>query len=429
MTDRVLRIYTTSLTPRLEYVTGVMFNSIISLRYEFITDINDNDGIIHLAYSDHKIDGAIWIKPSGLLSEEGIKAQEPAFGLIAEIPALFPSGVDDTFGFDLFAASFFMLSRYEEYLPFRPDSHGRFEGKSSLAFRSGFLNLPVVDIWTIKLAKTIVSMFKDISFREKEYKTLLTIDIDQAYAYKGRGVMRGLGGLVRDNKRGTRLRVITGKADDPYDTFGYLEKELSQYKTEALFFFLLAKQGKNDHGTFYKYPLYSSLIQRLDQRYGSGLHSSYASFGKKPVLSAEVMRYRKISGRIPIRCRQHWLLLRMPETYRLFISVGVKEDYTMGFADVPGFRAGIARPFPFYDLESERVTELTLYPFMFMDGTLRQYLNMTPESAINEIQHLADITRSVGGLFVSLWHNTSLTEMNGWQGWRNVFEQTLRIQQ
>jgi hypothetical protein len=41
--------------------------------------------------------------------------------------------------FDPLAATFYLVSRYEEYLPFIPDEHGRFPAKQSFAFSNGFL--------------------------------------------------------------------------------------------------------------------------------------------------------------------------------------------------------------------------------------------------------------------------------------------------
>ena len=118
----------------------------------------------------------------------------------------------------------------------------------------------------------------------------------------------------------------------------------------------------------------------------------------------------------------------MPETYQAWESAGIKHDYTMGYADEPGFRAGMARPFHFYDLSRERRTGLSIVPFQVMDGTLRQYRLLTPEASIAVIRSLVNATRRVGGLFVSVWHNTSLSESNGWEGWRKVFEETLALQ-
>ncbi len=118
----------------------------------------------------------------------------------------------------------------------------------------------------------------------------------------------------------------------------------------------------------------------------------------------------------------------MPETYRLYEEAGFKTDYSMGFADEPGFRAGIARPFRFFDLVRDRVTGITVVPFQVMDGTLKKYLSLSVTDAIETVSELISATRKAGGLFVSVWHNTSLAERNGWEGWREVFEAMLTKQ-
>ena len=69
---------------------------------------------------------------------------------------MFFSVNNSVFPFDPFAASFFMISRYEEYLPHIKDIHGRFEAKESLAFKNNFLEKPIVDIWINLIKKELV---------------------------------------------------------------------------------------------------------------------------------------------------------------------------------------------------------------------------------------------------------------------------------
>ena len=101
----------------------------------------------------------------------------------------------------------------------------------------------------------------------------------------------------------------------------------------------------------------------------------------------------------------------------------------MGYPDEPGFRAGIARPYFFYDVTTDVQTKLKIIPFQVMDGTLFQYKKLDPLSSREIILKLIHETRKVGGLFVSLWHNTSLLETPEWKGWRELFETTLQMQQ
>ena len=95
----------------------------------------------------------------------------------------------------------------------------------------------------------------------------------------------------------------------------------------------------------------------------------------------------------------------------------------MGFAEVIGFRAGIARPFPYFNLPLNKEEKFTIVPFMAMDRSLQKYMKQPPEKALELFKELIETTKSVGGRFVSLWHNTSLSEKYGWEGWRYVFEE------
>jgi len=414
-------------------VAEALFATILGIEYEIFTDLNNIHATPHIAYSEEDIAGAICIKPTGLIGETGVKPFEPSVKWVENIPLLFASDKKDSFPFDVFSASFYMLSRYEEYLSFTPDLHGRFTATSCFAYRAGFLKLPVVDLWALLIAESIKEKFPEIQFNRSSYRALLTIDVDQAFAYKGRGFIRSVGGFVKDisitgRQPAERLKTITGIKDDPYDMFAYLGKQIEENNTDAIFFFPVGNPGDHDHNSSHRDSNYISLIQRINREHGCGIHNSYYSSGRDDVLAIETDRYMTITGTSPTKCRQHWLLLRIPSTYRSYIGAGIKEDYTMGFADEPGFRAGIARPFRFYDIENETGTELTIVPFQFMDGTLRQYKGMNPERALKEIRDLIEVTKKVDGLFVSIWHNTSVAEMNGWEGWRSVFEETLSIQ-
>jgi hypothetical protein len=100
----------------------------------------------------------------------------------------------------------------------------------------------------------------------------------------------------------------------------------------------------------------------------------------------------------------------------------------MGYPDEPGFRAGLARPFRFYDVGEDKVTDLRIYPFQVMDVTLTEYKKMNPYSAKDVISNLIFQTKKVGGFFISIWHNTSLLDTPEYRQWRELFEYILREQ-
>lgn len=125
--------------------------------------------------------------------------------------------------------------------------------------------------------------------------------------------------------------------------------------------------------------------------------------------------------------RQHFLKLNLPYTYRQLLDQDIQMDFTMGFAAEPGFRAGICTPFFWYDLEAEVATSLRVYPFALMEGTLRDYMNLDADEALKTIQQIVDEVKKVGGTFISLWHNESLSDQKRWKGWVRVYEQMLEL--
>ncbi|MFZ2287469.1 MAG: polysaccharide deacetylase family protein [Bacteroidales bacterium] len=432
MATKKLRIYSPDVTPRLEYVTDIIFSSVLGIDCETTDDRRKIGGNPAIIYSNEKVKDQFVIRPSGLLAATGVTPMEPEFSSVDGLPVLFPSD-EGSLPFDIFSAAFWMLSRYEEYLPYAPDVHGRYQGIRSLAFRKGFLQMPVVELWSRLLAGALVKHYPVLTIRHNNFSSLVTFDVDQPFAYRSRGLLRSVGGLMK-GLTGTgagpaeRIRTMTGNQADPYDNFEYIEQQVRLSGNDVIFFFPTGDQGEYDHNPPHRDHDYGKIIRRYDKMFGSGLHPSYRSAGRPKTLRTEMDRYRTITGHDADRARQHWLLLRMPVTYQSFCDAGIRYDYTMGYADEPGFRAGIARPFPFYDLSKDKKTALTIVPFQVMDGTLKQYLHLSPDAALAVIRSLVSATRRVGGLFVSVWHNTSLTEGNGREGWRKVFEETMVLQ-
>lgn len=125
--------------------------------------------------------------------------------------------------------------------------------------------------------------------------------------------------------------------------------------------------------------------------------------------------------------RQHFLKLRFPDTYQNLLKNGIKADFSMGFADAVGFRNGTAHPFPWFDLSTNTKTDLQIFPFAYMDGTLHEYLNLSPEKSKEKIKQLYQEVQEVGGQFSFIWHNETIAEQGKWAGWSNVLEYTLAL--
>lgn len=419
-------------TPRLNYLVNYLQNALQCTIQIISQESGDHPHpsagrpVIH--YGVAHIDGAFNIFSSGLLQETVIRNQEPEIirhnGQVFFYPA--PDGFD--LPFDVFSAMFYLLSRYEEYLPFVPDRHERFEARQSLAYQHGFLEEPVVDQWLNMLRTALRRKFTGHPFPEPEFRFVSTFDVDSPWAYRYKGFWRASGGLVKKtfelnfSEVKDRLRVILGKQHDPFDTYDFIEQIEKEYGFRSLFFFLSGNRSPYDPNYALDNPRFKSLLDQLKSVHTIGIHPSYGSNRSFRHLQYEFDHFTGLLDQKPIKSRQHFLLVSLPETYRHLIDLGIKEEFSMGYASNPGFRAGTSLPFWFYDLKEEYETSLLIHPFQVMDVTLQQYLGLSPEAAITLIDSLIGKIKAVKGTFTSIWHNESLSDTGVWKGWREVFE-------
>lgn len=328
----------------------------------------------------------------------------------------------------MFAASFFLVSRYEEYLTFQKDEHGRFPANASIAGKYGFLDQPVVNLWSQFLQQLLKDKFPSLTFHKKPFKFKPSYDIDHAWAFKHKGFFRTTTNLFKalitfDRAAfAFRLNVLRGKLPDPYHTFDHIETIAQRYNCAPIFFFLFGRYGIYDKNVSIKSKFFQSFIKKIATKYETGIHPSYQSNINNKIVSSEINNLYSVTGKSIENSRQHYLILRFPHTYQIINELGVKHDYTMGYASQPGFRAGIAHSFLWYDLTKETTTSLTIHPFQVMDVTLKHYLKLDVPKAKERILHVLKATKEVDGEFIPLWHNNSLSEIDGWEGWRAVHD-------
>ena len=428
-------VYVPSLTPRVRYAFRILFRACLKADYE-LTARKDYYLLAEGAkvnYSPAPVaEGEAWLPAGALLWEEGIRKQALEVFRHDGLPAFFRQEAEGaSLPFDLPALAFFLASRYEEYLPFEADSLGRFPAAQSLAYRGGFLEQPLANQWAIRLGKILEQHFSGLDIRYPAYQFLPTYDVDMAWAYRNRSLWLNLAGTLRDLATARwglayeRWACLLGKRPDPFDTFSYLKKLHRSQGLSPIFFFLLGDYSRYDKNIPVGTTAFRKLIARLADRNKVGLHPSYRSNYQEGQLHKEVRRMKKITGENVLRSRQHFLLLRLPDTYRRLVEENIREDYSMGFADAAGFRAGMATPFPWYDLEAEVMQPLKIFPFAAMDVTLRRYMALEPEEAFVCLQQLCRQSSEVGGVFITLWHNSSFAEKHGWKGWGEVYEKAL----
>jgi hypothetical protein len=434
----MILIYCPEENPRVIWTLDLVFKQQLGVDYRLTTfpdEVIQSDGP-RLNYSFKEIPGIPFIEASGILFEPDVRDQSAKLlpgKKWANLPTIFSNNKSESIlPFDIFSAIFYFVSRYEEYLPFEPDEHQRFRSTESLAFHLGIIEKPIVNLWIIEFKKTLKSWYGDsMTFKESEYQFIPTIDVDNAWAYAHKGLFRTIGGLWRDRRnmegRNFRFQVLRDNQPDPYNTYELIKKFHSEVNAHAIWFFLVASHGRFDKNISSHNIHFQELIHKIAIDNAIGLHPSYAANSSPSLISIEAERLGSIVGHSVTRSRQHYLRIHFPDTYRALAHLGIKEDYSMGFADCAGFRAGIASSFQFFDLEENKITDLVINPFMVMDTSLQQYLKLNPAQAIEKIKTITDEVKNVNGTFISLWHNESLSEWKEWRGWSQVYRELLAI--
>ena len=443
----MLLIYVPKLTNRVGYTLNVVMRDILKTDFAITTnaEVFDSHEGARLCYATQPVfcakDDAgdlpyLYIKAARLLFETSIEEQDLHPFKHEGLTALFPVFNRHTaLPFDPFASIFYMLSRYEEYLPHHRDEHGRFMVTESVAHREGFLQTAVVDRWALMVKEAILRRYPETAFGVRTYNFVQTVDIDAAYCYLHKGVFRTTLGILRDGihrhdpqevKR--RIRVLRKQETDPFDTFDYiLERSRTLARHSMLLVFaLVGDYGIYDKPASFQNNDFRQLLQHLGDYAKVGIHGSYYSAEEPKRLGREIERLSEIMHRTIVRNRFHFLRFSLPFAYRNLVNNGIAHDYSMGYAELPGFRCGTCSIVPFFDLNSNQECDLRIHPFMAMDTTFQKHMGLTPEQATEQYHALIDEVRSLGGTFSCIFHNQNLCEDFGWEGWRKVYEDVLQ---
>jgi len=431
----LILVYTHKITPRVRYVFKHIFTRILMAPVDFTSTIEEF--VAHngpkLSYTKVPLGKEFFIRSHDLLFEQGVSNLELNIQKWDDLPCFFSAGPKSSIPFDVFAASFYLITRYEEYLPHVKDKHERYTAEQSLAYKYRFLEKPVVDIWAMKLKEKLIEKFPNYEFSNRKFHYLSTIDVDNAYAYKHKNFLRSGGGLLNDFFRlhlrnfWDRLMVLLSVRKDPYDVFEKILILSSKYQTKTIFFFLIGDYTTFDTNVSASKNKFRLLIKHIVDYASVGLHPSYFTSKDISMLKKEKERLEGITNIPTKRSRQHFLRFSLPDTYQDLIDLEIEEDYSMGYASHTGFRAGTCTPFYFYDLDFEIQTPLKVFPFALMDTTLNDYMELTPKQSLGKIKDLYDEVKSVNGTFITLFHNESVSGYLRWKGWQKVYETTLKM--
>ena len=427
-------------TPRHDYVAYIVFDVVLGIPCIWPENREEWKAFqgLKVGYGAEQIpESDAWIPSCGFLSQSELT--HPSENIWSEMTPIagcssgrLPFGVAAVDGnqlvSDWWSWVFWMVTRLEEYQPQtgQLDRMNRFIGRQSVAHREGWLTRPEVEARIMEWSETV-----KIKPVKGTYKVRPTVDVDSAYAYLHRSTMRNWGSIARDvvTGQGGRLRerwnVWFNGQQDPYDTYDWLESIHRTHDLRATFFFLMADRGDYDRPVHWKQPAMTELIRKIASTSDIGIHPGVESHNASSSerMTSEIQRLAEAVEK-PITCaRQHYLLQRYPHSWNRLVEVGISHDYSMGYADQFGFRAGMSRPYRAFDVVANCPLNLTIHPTAAMDATLNRYMGLTPNQALDALEQLAQEVKAVDGQLTLLWHNETVSECNGWKGWRAVYEQ------
>lgn len=397
-------------TERLKYTFDFVFQS-LGLHYMLTTNENElreSSDIIKWTYGK-KIDNLHGFAAHTLLFEKNIYVQRHEKVVREDIIGIF--AVDSELGMDIFASIFYLLSRYEEYLPSVKDVHGRYAAFQSIAVQYKFLEKAMVNRYLEWIRKWIQTNFAELNVLKSRTKVLFSFDIDHPfYAHD-----------LRWDKLLKRKLIAWKQGDelDRYETYDFIFSHLENIS--SIFFFLCPEKASDlDNYLIRDSDSYLNLISELKNKTKIGIHPSYYAAEDMNLLNNEI-HWLSVAHGSPIKSsRYHYLRNDVERNYPKLIEKEILNDFSMAYGDHAGFRSSTSLPYHYFDLHKNRSTRLMIYTPCIMDSTFAYNY----QSDFTEMYHkLWTEVKEFGGVFLPIFHNDILAQ----EVWRDHFIHSVNI--
>jgi len=426
----MLLIYSLKTTQRITYIFKHICTRILGIEVGFTHIIEEF--IAHsgpkLSYGKKPLGNELFLQSTDLLSQQGFEDFDISVKDWDETKCFFSVGQASALPFDIFSASFYLLSRFEEYLPHVKDKKGRFLASESIAFKEGFLQKPVVDIWAYKFKDLLKITFPKIDFPRKRMNIHTLVNANQPFAYQNKGMLRSISGMIKDLSELKfksilrRLGVIFTIKNDPFNTFEWLINTLNTCQSKTTVFFLIGESVNFEEGINSQRKVYKLLLKNVADYQQIGLVISKESLSNLDLLKQEKEQIEAITNRKLVCSMNDEYVVSLPNNYRNLIEIEVENDFTMVYENKIGFRASTCTPFLFYDLDYEIVTPLLINPIAM---TTAGFKNLIDTKNIEKMSALKESVNLVNGTFSMVFYNKDFDEQIKNSYWRNVLTNLL----
>lgn len=426
-------IYTESkFLPEKKYVFQVLFNEILGMEYELF------DTSVSQVYK--------FVLPNGMFVEFadefftyipesiGYCSRKHLPTKVAELKNVLPDEVvpflygNNTLtrhernvycGGDIIGSSFFMLSRWEEMISESYDRWGRFPEKEAFAVKFNIIQKPIVHIY----AELVRQFFAEYGLEVPQCHTFTkTISHDVDYLYKWGRPIDFLKSCCADLLKRMSIRTFKSSlkmrqnSQDPYDVYAKLMDLSERHGLKSVFYFLNTKSNEWELQTERGQHIIASILNR---NHIVGIHSNYYLEADIEKVKADKEFYSSILHKELTLNRQHYLKMRVPQTFRMLEQVGIEQDSSMYYPHFPGFRTGMCIEHSLFDCETRTIMKIKELPLTLMDISLQRARKH--EEAISWIDPLIETVKKYNGNFVCLWHNSSFNALE-WEYLDGIYE-------
>jgi len=345
-----------------------------------------------------------------------------------------PQKIEDL---DIFAASFFMLTRWEEYVNKNRDIYDRFPATESLALKQGFLDKPIVNKYVEELKDMLLELDNSLVFKERKYELFLTHDVDIPLKYSSfKKYIREIGGdlikrkslLLAFRSIWQQAQVLLNVKKDPFDTFDYLMDISEKVGVKSYFFFM--GKGVTKFDNWYKSDdiFINKLVKKIKKKgHHVGMHPTYNAYNNFEQFKNEKQELEKNLDTKIIFGREHYLRFEVPTTWQIWEDNGMQWDSTLSYADKEGFRCGVCYEYSVFNILTRKKLKLKERPLIVMEGSFTTYQpDIEPVDMEKKITQLIHEVKKYDGDFIFLWHNSSFNT-SGWKKYQDVYERILKL--
>ena len=399
----MMLIYIPAPSPRVHYVFDFALRETLAVEYELTSNkdfFNLADTKIKWSYGEN-IPNIPSLPAINLLWETNVNHQECVKIVYEDLIPIFETENYGEINFDIFASIFYLISRYEEYLPCVKDKHGRFAAIQSVAYQYGFLETAMVNRYILWLAKWLRRNFTNLDLKMSKPRALMSVDIDHPFYTKdvslGKWIKRSL-------KEFSFLN-----ASDKYDTSDFMLDSLGELP--SIFFILCPKNPSDmDHYNQRDSEAFTAMIRKLKSKTKMGIHPSY--YAEERNLLEEELSWLSAYHERPLKSsRFHYLRFDVESTPEILIKAGIQNDFSLGYGTHAGFRTSSSLPFYLFDLKKNRKTNLKIYTPCIMDSIFKYgELGSFEEKSSQLIEEV----KNYGGIFIPIFHNNIVADEE-WQ--------------